>query len=69
MNKLPTAKERLSWQRSRVFKYIRNKKLHHREQTFEDELMILLVKYAVSYDAQYIWDEHSAGPSALGFVR
>jgi putative transposase len=68
MNELPTATERFNWQTgygafsvsesqaSRVLNYIRDQKLHHREQSFEDELELLLAKHAVSYDAKYIWD-------------
>ncbi len=43
-------------QAPRALNYIRDQKLHHREQSFEDELVILLAKHAVSYDAKYIWD-------------
>jgi REP element-mobilizing transposase RayT len=68
MNELPTTTERFYWQTgygafsvsesqaSRVLNYIRDQKLHHREQSFEEELVILLAKHSVSYDAKYIWD-------------
>ena len=68
MNELPATTNRFNWQTgygafsvsesqaSRVLNYIRDQKLHHREQSFEDELELLLTKHSVSYDAKYIWD-------------
>jgi len=68
MNELPTTVDRFNWQTgygafsvsesqaSRVLNYIRDQKRHHRKQSFEDELVILLAKHSVSYDAKYIWD-------------
>jgi hypothetical protein len=68
MNELPTTIDLFNWQTgygafsvsesqaSRVLNYIRDQKLHHQEQSFEDELVILLTKHSVYYDAKYIWD-------------
>ena len=68
MNVQPTTKDRFNWQTGygafsvsesqalRVLNYIREQKRHHREQSFEDELKLLLARHAVSYDVKYIWD-------------
>ncbi|MBN1588890.1 MAG: IS200/IS605 family transposase [Pirellulales bacterium] len=37
-------------------KYIADQDEHHRRETFQDELMRILKKYAVEYDERYLWD-------------
>jgi len=39
-----------------VRKYIQNQKLHHKEQTFEDEFTELLRLHNVEYDSKYLLD-------------
>ena len=39
-----------------VRQYIRDQKNHHRERDFKTELVSLLDKHDVEYDAQYLWD-------------
>ena len=39
-----------------VINYIKNQKEHHQKQSFKDEYRILLKKYEVEYDEQYVWD-------------
>lgn len=39
-----------------VRQYVRNQKLHHRGQTFEDEFVDLLRLHNVDYDPKYLWD-------------
>ena len=36
--------------------YIDNQEEHHKTQTFQDELRLLLQKYRISYDERYLWD-------------
>ena len=38
-----------------VQQYITRQKERHKKQTFEEELVMLLKKYQVSYDERYIW--------------
>jgi len=39
-----------------VRQYIRNQKMHHIKQTFEDEFVDLLRLHNVEYDPKYLWD-------------
>jgi len=39
-----------------VINYIENQKVHHKKQTFQDELICFLKEYEVEYDEQYLWD-------------
>lgn len=39
-----------------VRRYIREQKLHHKAQTFEDEFVDLLRLHNVEYDPKYLWD-------------
>ncbi len=39
-----------------VSEYIRNQKIHHAGQTYEDEFRGLCRKYAVEIDERYCWD-------------
>jgi REP element-mobilizing transposase RayT len=39
-----------------VREYIGRQDEHHRTETFQDEFLRLLKKYALDYDARYIWD-------------
>lgn len=39
-----------------LIRYIDNQEEHHRNRTFEDELIDTLRKYNVEYDARYLWD-------------
>jgi putative transposase len=36
--------------------YIDNQEEHHRTRTFQEEFMMFLKKYGVSYDNAYVWD-------------
>ncbi len=40
----------------KVRKYIKTQEKHHRERSFEMELLALLIKHGVEYDEQYLWD-------------
>ncbi|MBK9215148.1 MAG: IS200/IS605 family transposase [Chloracidobacterium sp.] len=40
---------------NKVRKYIRDQKIHHRAQTFEDEYKGLLVKHGIEFDERYLW--------------
>ena len=35
--------------------YIRNQKEHHRQRTFEEELVMLLDKHGIEYDKRYLF--------------
>ncbi len=60
--------DRLAWQNGygaftvnhsqvgKVRKYIQTQEKHHRERSFEMELLALLKKHGVEYDEQYLWD-------------
>lgn len=37
-------------------RYIATQKEHHRRQTFQDEYRVLLKRYGIDYDEQYVWD-------------
>jgi REP element-mobilizing transposase RayT len=39
-----------------VREYIRNQHEHHREKTFQEELLAMLAAYEVEYDERYLWD-------------
>jgi REP element-mobilizing transposase RayT len=39
-----------------VRRYIRNQKAHHRERSFEEELVMLLDRHGVEYDEEYLFD-------------
>ncbi len=39
-----------------VTKYIANQKKHHKKQSFKEELIQFLDKYAIAYDERYLWD-------------
>ena len=41
-------------QRDRVTDYIANQAVHHTRKTFRDELVELLAKHAIEYDAAYL---------------
>ena len=43
-------------EQQRVVKYISNQEAHHRKRTFKQELITLLDKHGIEYDARYIWD-------------
>jgi REP element-mobilizing transposase RayT len=36
--------------------YIRDQKIHHQERDYKAELLALLKKHGVEYDAQYLWN-------------
>lgn len=40
----------------KVRRYIENQVEHHRTQTFEEELVGLLIKHGVTYNPEYLWD-------------
>ncbi|HEX9736631.1 MAG TPA: transposase [Thermoanaerobaculia bacterium] len=40
----------------KVRRYIRTQEEHHRERSFEMELLSLLKKHGIEYDEQYLWD-------------
>ena len=37
--------------------YIANQEEHHRTRTFQEEFLLFLKKYHVSYDENHLWDE------------
>ncbi len=39
-----------------VIKYIKNQKEHHQRQTFKEEYLELLAKFAVEYDNKYLFE-------------
>ena len=39
-----------------VRKYIRDQKLHHKKQTFEEEYKGLLRRHNIEFDERYLWD-------------
>jgi putative transposase len=40
----------------RVTAYIKNQKVHHDKQKFEDEYRKMLIKYGLEFDERYVWD-------------
>ena len=38
-----------------VSKYIAEQEKHHRERSFQEELLLFLKKHGIEYDARYIW--------------
>ncbi|MHC4883415.1 MAG: IS200/IS605 family transposase [Planctomycetota bacterium] len=38
----------------KVTAYIRNQQIHHKKQTFEEELISLLKKHSIDYDPKYV---------------
>jgi len=40
----------------KVVAYIRGQAEHHREMTFEEELVLLLKKHGIDYDERYVFD-------------
>ena len=40
----------------RVVAYIRDQDRHHRTHSFQDEFRLLLKRYRVDYDEQFVWD-------------
>jgi REP element-mobilizing transposase RayT len=43
-------------QKPRVMSYIRNQARHHRECDFKEELLMLLERNRIAYDARFLWD-------------
>jgi len=39
-----------------VIKYIANQKEHHEKSSYQEELLLFLKEYGVSYDEKYLWD-------------
>ncbi len=39
-----------------IIKYIHNQKKHHKNISFEDELMSFVKSYKIDYDERYIWE-------------
>ena len=39
----------------KVAEYIRDQEEHHKRRTFQEELVALLHRHAVSYDEKYLW--------------
>ena len=44
-------------ERGAVIEYIINQEEHHRSRTFQEEFLLFLKKYDISYNEQYLWDE------------
>ena len=40
----------------RVRGYIKNQKIHHQNETFQEEFRRILQEYHVDYDERYVWD-------------
>jgi REP element-mobilizing transposase RayT len=36
--------------------YVRNQEEHHRAKSFQDEFRMMLKRYGVEFDEQYVWD-------------
>jgi hypothetical protein len=36
--------------------YVRNQKQHHRKQSYQEELLVLLERHRIEYDPRYLWD-------------
>jgi len=41
----------------RVFRYIQNQEEHHKQRTFRDEYIDILIKHGVAYDERYIFQD------------
>jgi putative transposase len=41
----------------RVFRYIQNQEEHHKNRTFRDEYIDMLIKHGVAYDERYIFQD------------
>jgi len=39
-----------------VINYIANQKIHHKKQSYQEELIRFLNKYEMKYDERYLWD-------------
>ena len=39
-----------------IIKYINNQEEHHKERSFQDELLIFLKKNNIIFDEKYLWD-------------
>jgi putative transposase len=39
-----------------VRRYIERQEEHHKTQSFQDELRVLLVKHGIEFDERYVWD-------------
>ena len=39
-----------------VRQYIRTQEQHHRKQSFQEELVVLLKRHGIEYDPRYLWD-------------
>ncbi|MBI1348313.1 IS200/IS605 family transposase [bacterium] len=42
--------------REQVMRYIQQQEEHHRQVTFQDELLQLLVRHQIEYDEAYLWE-------------
>lgn len=40
----------------KVMNYVRNQERHHKKQTFQEELLSLLIKHEIEFDERYLWD-------------
>lgn len=40
-----------------VIEYIKKQEEHHRIRTFQEEYLLFLKKYSISYDEKHLWDE------------
>lgn len=40
----------------KVYEYILNQEEHHKKQSFKEEYMLLLEKFAIDYDEKYLFD-------------
>ena len=40
-----------------IYNYIQNQEAHHQKQTFKDEYLLFLKRFAIDYDEQYIFQE------------
>ena len=39
----------------RLSQYIQGQKQHHRERSFQEEYLALLVRHGIKYDEKYLW--------------
>lgn len=42
---------------SKTINYIKNQELHHKIKTFQEEYLLLLENYNISYDSNYLFDD------------
>jgi putative transposase len=44
-------------ERAKVISYIENQQEHHRKRSFREEVLMILDRFEIEYDMQYLWEE------------